>query len=115
MHRELLLLPNGSSASNSSSCVVVGGKLDTNIAPHYDPTQSMSPAAEYPYPCPCQTPLHILVYSMYMRENDVRAPFVRLYEYARDLGRMSALTVFGGRPICVTVIVDEENWSVWVF
>ena len=52
---------------------------------------------------------------MYMRENDVRAPFVWLYEYARDLGRMLALTVFGGRPICVTVIVEEEKVSVWVF
>ena len=44
-----------------------------------------------------------------MRENDVRAPFVWLYEYARDprVGRMLTLTVFGGRPISITVIVEE--------
>jgi hypothetical protein len=51
-------------------------------------------------------------------KNDVhvRASSVRLYEHVRGLnktletGRMSALTVSGGGPVSVTVVVEEERF-----
>jgi hypothetical protein len=53
--------PNNSNASNSSSCVVVGGKLYTNIVPSSRPC------------------------SVRVAHDGVSS--VRLYEYARDLAK----------------------------
>jgi hypothetical protein len=95
--------PNGSSVSNSSSCIIIGGKSDTNIVPSSQPcsvrvtrdggsASAKTTSARHPSGC---TNMRVISPKNWKK------------------GRMSALTVFGGRPVSVMVVVEEE-WSVSV-
>jgi len=137
--------PNGFSASNSSSCVVVGGKLDTNIAPSSRPCSVRVARDRVSVSIP-----DTLFIFVYLRNTMISLPRARrsfsAYAYKVRLtpwtsakttsahlpsgctnmrvisprhwktGRMSALTVFGGRLVSVMVVVEEEEeGSVSVF